>query len=56
MCSFGTPKHGGFAYLLGKMQLNYGGLGRAASAGRVPRERYSYPCSVHHPKRRNSEW
>ncbi|HHF0514294.1 TPA: hypothetical protein ACPHRT_002392 [Vibrio alginolyticus] len=29
MCSFGTPKHGGFAYLLGKMHLNYGGLGWA---------------------------
>ncbi|CAK2662564.1 Secreted protein [Vibrio crassostreae] len=35
MCGFGTSKHGGFAYLLGKMHLNYGGLGRAASAGRV---------------------
>jgi len=34
MCGFGTSKHVGFAYLLGKMHLNYGGLGRAASAGR----------------------
>jgi hypothetical protein len=34
MCGFGTPKHGGITCLLGKMQLNYGGLGRAASADR----------------------